>query len=496
MVVKNRSLHGSKQRHDLVAVVIIGLYCLLHFMLRVLISPSMELDESEQFLQVTAPYISPQPLLYTFIVKAVSLLSGQIFISIIVVKYATLLAFYLFFYWLARTYWSARESLVITASLTLFPTYSYEFVRDLSHSILASVFAIVAALAYSKRLSSPRAAVSFYLVAALCLGTFSKYVFVFFLLALVFSDSIVKERWKAMSSGRRLLCISLLSLSAISFIILLDSDALPFLRKILNIAHQGDLAFGEPLRVSNLLFKAFMEVLIFGAVFLLFFRRHVSMRYGQDFPAVRFFRSLAAMATLIPLATILLLRLGQFRARWLAPVMFSIPLALFSLVDLKKNRRLTNLFGYFCLVIAISIFLIRALIGLTPDLIGKKERVHIPFESVSLVLTHRVASLGAGDVGNMVMISDRQYLVANMMRWLHTNKYVLVDDKHILDPNKLSAIRRDGGIIVWNASLQGEAIPGYFLDIFPALIPLEPIRAPYVRSGEMFSMGVAIVPKG
>jgi hypothetical protein len=239
-----------------------------------------------------------------------------------------------------------------------------------------------------------------------------------------------------------------------------------------------------------------MEILIFGAVFLLFFHRHISMQTGKEFPVVLFFRSLAVMATLIPLATILLLRLGQFRSRWLAPVMFSIPLALFSLVDLGKNRKLTNLFGYSCMAVAISILLIRTMVGFFPDVTGKKERVHIPFEAVSSELTHRLADLQAGDAGDLVMISDRRHLIANMMRWLRSRQYALVNDELVaLETNNISAIRKSGGIIVWDASLQGESIPRYFLEIFPGAIPLEHVRVPYVRSRATFTMGVAIVPR-
>jgi hypothetical protein len=217
---------------------------------------------------------------------------------------------------------------------------------------------------------------------------------------------------------------------------------------------------------------------------------------GKGFPVVLFFRALAVLGILIPLATILLLRLGHFRARWLAPVMFSIPLACFSLVDLKKDRKLTNLFGYCCMSIAIAILLIRAIVGFFPDVTGKKERVHIPFEAVSTELTHRLAAFRVEDAGDLVIISDRQYLIANMMRWLHMHQYALVNDGHRnLTIGNLSAIRKSGGIIVWDASLLGESIPQYFLDIFPSAKPLEPVRMPYVRSAKIFTMGVAIIPR-
>jgi len=486
----------TSQARDLIAVAIIGLYCLLHFALRLLVSPSMELDESEQFLQVTAPYISPQPLLYSIIVKGISLISGQTFLTIIIVKYVILVIFYLCFYVLARTYWNARESLIVTASLMFFPTYAYEFVRDLSHSILASAFAVIAALLYVKTLSSKDAKISFAVLLALCLGMLSKYVFIFFLVALVLSDAIVKERWKPMSKGKMLLFIMLLLLSLIALLMLPDSDVSPFLERIVAITHQGALDLGSPVKVADVLFKGFMEILTFAAVFLLFFRRHISLLIGKGFPSVLFFRSLAVLGTFIPMATILLFQLGQFRARWLAPVMFSIPLALFSLIDVKKSRKLMNLFGYCCTAIAVSILLVRVLVGFFPDVTGKKERIHIPFQAVSAELTQRLAALRLSDDGDRVIISNRHYLMANMMHCLRMRQSVLVDDaSRTLEPDNLSAVRMKGGIIVWNASSEGEAMPRYFLEIFPSAKPLEPVRVPFVHSKDIFTMGVAIVPR-
>ncbi len=92
------------EARDAIAVAIIVLYCLLHFALRLLVCASMELDEAEQFRQAADLDISPQPRLYSVMVKNISLLSGQTFLTIIIVKCAILVIFYLCFYRLARTY--------------------------------------------------------------------------------------------------------------------------------------------------------------------------------------------------------------------------------------------------------------------------------------------------------------------------------------------------------------------------------------------------------
>jgi len=494
--MKGKISHESSRRQDLIAVAILGLYVLLNFVLRLLVSPSMELDESEQFLLVTAPYISLQPLLYSVIVKGISLLTGQIFLSIIMVKYVILLIFYLCFYVLARTYWNSRESLVVTASLMLFPTYSYEFVRDLSHSILASAFAVIASFLYIRTLSSKNTKIYFAILIVLCLGMFSKYVFVFFLVSLILSTFMVKERWKSMSMRWMLLVTISLSLSSVALFILLDSDAFTFLRSIRDITHHGMLDLGAPINVSNVLFKTFIDIAIFSTAFLLFFYGRLSISTGGGSPRVVFFRSLAVVGTFVPLVTILLFQLGQFKARWLATVMFSIPLAFFSLVDTKKNRKRINLFGICCAAIAIAILFARGFVGFFPDVIGKRERIHIPFQAASAEVVQRFATLPAGDVGEMLIISNRQYLIANMMHCLNTHQYVLLNDEiNTITPDNLSAVKMRGGIIIWDAWVEGDSIPEYFLKTFPSAEPLEPVRVPYVRSKEIFAMGVAIVPK-
>lgn len=139
-----RSDPAARQK-DPAAAVLIFLYCLLFAVLRLSVSSSMELDESEQFLNGSFFSLgyAHQPPLYSWIVHSMSLLFGMNIQILIVTKYAILFFFYLSFYLIARSFWGRRGSLLITGSLLLFPTYSYEFNRDLSHSILVTAMASI-----------------------------------------------------------------------------------------------------------------------------------------------------------------------------------------------------------------------------------------------------------------------------------------------------------------------------------------------------------------
>ncbi len=112
----------------------------------------------------------------------------------------------------------------------LFPAYAYEFVRDLSHSILASVFSVVVALLYVKTFSSKDAKISFALPISLCLGMLSKYVSIFLLVSLILSNLLVKEGWKQWGKRRMPLSNILCAHCSLSLFMLIEADASPFLR--------------------------------------------------------------------------------------------------------------------------------------------------------------------------------------------------------------------------------------------------------------------------
>jgi len=61
-----------------------------------IISPNMELDESEQFLNSTAFHwgYSTQAPLYTWIVKTLSTFFGHTIITLVVLKYLLIFFFY------------------------------------------------------------------------------------------------------------------------------------------------------------------------------------------------------------------------------------------------------------------------------------------------------------------------------------------------------------------------------------------------------------------
>jgi 4-amino-4-deoxy-L-arabinose transferase-like glycosyltransferase len=176
---------AAPERHNnFLAAGVIILYCLAYAAIRLLISPTMELSEAEQFLDASAfsfGYNQQAPL-YSWIVSGVTLLFGMNIATLTLVKYSLLFSFYFFFYLIARYFWDWKKSLLITGSLLLFSTYSYEVHRDLTHTILVSVLAAITCYLYIRIVRDAKT--EYYLLAGISigLGILSKYNFVFFLM--------------------------------------------------------------------------------------------------------------------------------------------------------------------------------------------------------------------------------------------------------------------------------------------------------------------------
>ena len=137
MKVVQATLNIFKEKKDLAVAGIIFLYCFLFAVLRISVSSTMELDEAEQFLN--ASFFSfgyaLQPPLYSWLAYGMSLLFGMNIYTLIILKYLIMVVFYFSFYLIAKSFWNTGVSLLITGTLLLFPTYTYEFNRDLSHSV-------------------------------------------------------------------------------------------------------------------------------------------------------------------------------------------------------------------------------------------------------------------------------------------------------------------------------------------------------------------------
>jgi hypothetical protein len=484
----------SPRQKDLVAAGVIFAYCLLFAVLRISVSSSMELDESEQFLNGSFFSLgyAHQPPLYSWIVHSMSLPFGMNLQTLVAAKYTILFSFYLSFYLIARTFWSARASLLVTGSLLFFPTYSYEFNRDLSHSILVTALASISCYLFLRLMRRKNTADYLLLGVSLGLGLLSKYNFLFFLAALVLAAASFREGRGVLFARRTFVSLAGCLLVVSPHILWLIQNAfLPF-RHALTKAETGGLPLWEPEKVLSVVLSSYSGVIIFLAIFAGLFGFRTSRSDGESRPISTFFGYIVFYGLSMPLFVIVVLRTGHFSERWLAPLLFCVPLAMFSRIGPQPENSRVKALGYFSLIVAVTVFAARSFIGFFPDDAGKVERIHTPFRDISAQLKKELGEKDIGDLRDLTIVTDNEFLAANMEYCLPETTIYLIDRGRAAGNGGRETKTK---VIVWDAGRRGENIPEAFTGKYPSALPLGILRAPYLRSSRFppYALGVALI---
>lgn len=122
--------------------ILLAAYFALHAMLRIIVSPCVELDEAEQivFSQAFAWSYGNSLPLYTWLQRLAFMVFGESVLGLTVLKNALLFSLVALSYSTARAISrSHRVGMVASCCVLLTPQISWESQRDLTHSVLASV---------------------------------------------------------------------------------------------------------------------------------------------------------------------------------------------------------------------------------------------------------------------------------------------------------------------------------------------------------------------
>lgn len=456
----------------------------------------MSLDEAEQFLIATVlkwGYPS-QPPLYSWIVHIISSISGLNIYTLVFVKFSILFLFYSVFYITARYFWEPRPSLAVTGSLMLFPLYAYEFNRDLSHSILVTLAAALTFLIYIRMIRARNVLSYIFIGLIVALGILSKYNFFLFLIALIFASLSTKEGRRILFDKRifisLLVCLSVL-LPHILWLV--QENFLPF-QHAMREARSGSISVNSPIKAAFSLLSAYAGLVIFLAVFFIFFFPFISAksRSKSDDAKILFFAS--AFGLIIPICVAILIRSPYFAERWLAPIMFLIPLSCFHMVDLNAHSRRLRALRWLAALILLLVLVARIFAGFMPDITGRVERIHIPFQELSVRLSKMLAAPDETPIRkDIAIVTDDAHIAANLMIWMPGIRFVHLWQVRGNKLNGLSIPSQDV-IILWNANKLGKDTPGKYLHYYPS-VSATSVQAPYLHAKKLppFVLGIGFV---
>ena len=183
-----RAVWAALDRPGPVLAMIVG-YCLLHLVVRLLVSPIYSLDEAEQiqFAQtLSLGYRLRQPPLMTWLSWAVLEATGQSATAFFVLKYALMAGGFVAYFAAARRLIGAvRPAALATIGTTGFYAVGWLAHADLTHTVLMTLFLSLALWAALRVVQEGRPPDYLLLGVVVGLGVLTKYLFVVFAVAAV-----------------------------------------------------------------------------------------------------------------------------------------------------------------------------------------------------------------------------------------------------------------------------------------------------------------------
>ncbi len=415
----------------------IFLYCLAFFLIRILSSNTLNSDEAEQFinsLNFEWGY-SSQPPLFTWLLIAFNKVFQDGALSINLLKYVLFYFFLFYFYKVCKKLIDPKYIPCAVFSLVLFPAYSYELHRDLTHTTLLAFISVLCFYYFLKIMEKPSYLNYCIFGFIVALGFLAKYNFLLLVLPLALVSIFFKDYRAKLFNPKMPLSILIALITSMPHLLWLANNKFSSFSHAVNKSELGGAAITLT-DIGMFIFRYFPSfVIAIAIIYILFFNK-----FKKEWEP--FLLSLTITAFALPILITILFQGNYFNYRWLAPVFFLIPLLLFSNIegDFPKARKI---FIIICSITLVATFSMRFLFNFFPDLVDKGVTTNIPQQ--------KIASVFAGKYQikekKTLIVSHNRMLLANLKNFQPDLDYFWIEelsiDYFISDNINKKKIRRD-----------------------------------------------------
>ncbi|MEP6663402.1 MAG: glycosyltransferase family 39 protein [Verrucomicrobiota bacterium] len=426
---------------------LVGLYFVLHVVIRILISGTVDLDESEQMVltQKFAWGYGSQPPLYTWLQIVFFHIFGVSIFALALLKNLLLFGIYSFTFLTARAVTRSNLGGVIAAICLLFiPQIVWESQRDLTHSVLAGLVT-AATLFFFLRLQRNRW--SDYIILGLCfgLGILSKYNVAAVWFGLILSALTLPKFRPAILHPKMLLACAVGFATvfphlrwAMTHPEALFSTANKFQQETAS-AFFSIVARGTGNMLVAILFHIGPLLVILSLVF--WKKLRVQPLFSSD-AAKLLWRQYAFIIAGLFLA-ILILRVTGFKDRWFEPVFVTLPVLVVSLLPvelLRRKFRLISLLGSVVVVVVLLLIPGRIVFG---EKLPRVLLLNAPFANLAHDLDMAIPS------GSLILAENK---------WLAGNLRLQLPHRNVVTPKlaRLFDAREQHCVLVWDATKNSE----------------------------------------
>lgn len=385
-------------------------YFSLHIVLRVGLSGSLDLDEAEQVMlsQWLLPGYTEQPPLYTWMQYGLFQIFGRTVFAVSLLKNLLLLFTYIFVFLAARlTLHNDRTAVLAAISLLLIPQIGWESQRDMTHTTLVVCAAAATVWQVLMLLRDQHPFRYILLGLTIGVGILAKSNYLLFLAVFLIATATVAEGRKALFTPKVLLLPIVALIFASPYLIWLADNWSVLFTTAKKFKQGRD--FFYLLGPLSLIRAAFLFLAPLLLLFLAVHPKAIIPRAGNDRPQeqrliIQYFKLLFPALLMI----VLLLKVTYVKDRWLQPLLFPIPLLLFSLVPAAElaAKRGQRIFFTVAGIAALAIYLAFTLRVAGAGKMDRYCRLNIPFAAMAADL----AQLG---FQNGVIFSENLLMAGN-----------------------------------------------------------------------------------
>ncbi len=363
----------------------VALWLGLHAVLRLLIGPTLGMDDAEQALAAQAwswGYRTEQPPLFTWLLLLIQPLAGSGFVAITILRYG-FLALMCFAFWKAARAWlgdDARAAVALSALPAMY-TFGWYAQVDLTHStVLATAVACLLWLA-ARLAAQPRWSDYLLLGLVLGFGTLGKWNMVMGGAALLLTGLILPELRRAVLHPGTLLA------AAVAALIVLPNALWLLAHKSLGAAGTAVLvreqkSLGAALLDLVLAALAFAQPWLILALIVFFpaLRRQRGRQPAQ--PAVRILGTYMALALLLHAALVVPFGGVNFSERWMIVPLLPLPILFAAFLD-PRDLPVDRWLAVVALAVVLTLGLRAGTVLLGGDSCPGRCRILAPFGDLS-----------------------------------------------------------------------------------------------------------------
>jgi 4-amino-4-deoxy-L-arabinose transferase-like glycosyltransferase len=463
---------------------LLAVYFLLHIVVRVTVSDSLELDEAEQLVlgQVLSWGYGTKPPLYSWLQIGLFRVFGESVLALSLLKNLLLFSTYLCTFLAARKLTDRTDTALIAAlSLLMIPQIAWESQRDLTHSVLATTVAALTLYLFLRLCETRTSSLYLMFGAVVGLGVLAKFNVVILPVALMAAALSLPGLRQVILDRRSFLSLAALLIVAGGYLYWFAANSDAVLAQTGTFRMQAEIPYWQALIRGNA--SLVKSTLAFGgAAFILimaiFWRPGNNLTFGDAY--CRQYRQLLGRALLATLfimeLMVVFLRVTHFKDRWLQPVLFYAPVWLVVLLVARPGKVAVRTFLTVCLTIALVVQLLLPAKTILAAHRNNFDALNVPYGSFATQLEQKGFS-------QALILAENGLVAGNLRLHLPDSTVIAVGlPRPHVDP--LASC-----LLAWDATEHPEP-PARLLSLARSLrisvvqMPPELLAAPYHYSGE------------